>query len=180
MLCNQGGQMDVVKVLDFGLVKQLEGESPRLTRDDAITGTPLYMSPEAISSAASVDARSDLYALGAVAYYLLTGDNVFRGDSLIEVCSKHLLEVPESPSSRRGEPLPRNLERLVLDCLEKKPDLRPQSAREFQERLSRVEVDAWGARQAETWWQQHGTAVRTASQAPSGTGRTIVVDLGQR
>jgi serine/threonine-protein kinase len=180
MLCNQGGQMDVVKVLDFGLVKQLEGESPRLTRDNAITGTPLYMSPEAISDASAVDARSDLYALGAVAYYLLTGDDVFPGDSLIEVCSKHLLELPASPSSRRSEPLPANLERLVLDCLEKKPDLRPQSAREFLDRLARVEVPAWGARQAEAWWQQHGASVRAARPAPSATGRTLQVDLGQR
>jgi tRNA A-37 threonylcarbamoyl transferase component Bud32 len=180
MLCNQGGQMDVVKVLDFGLVKQLEDESPGLTQDNTITGTPLYMSPEAISSAASVDARSDLYALGAVAYYLLTGGNVFRGQSLIEVCSKHLLELPESPSSRRGEPLPEKLERLVLDCLEKKPAFRPQSAREFLDRLTRVEMEAWGARQAEAWWQQHGAAVRTVGPATGGTGRTIQVDLGQR
>jgi eukaryotic-like serine/threonine-protein kinase len=105
---------------------------------------------------------------------------VFRGESLIEVCSKHLLELPESPSSRRGEALPETLERLVLDCLEKKPDFRPQSAREFLDRLTRVEVEAWGARQAEAWWQQHGAAVRTASAAPSGTRRTIQVDLGQR
>lgn len=180
MLCNQGGQMDVVKVLDFGLVKQLEGDSPRLTQDNTITGTPLYMSPEAISSAGSVDARSDIYAFGAVAYYLLTGDHVFRGESLIEVCSKHLLELPDSPSARRGEPLPENLERLVLDCLEKKPEYRPQSAREFLDRLARVEVGGWGPRQAEAWWQQHGAAVRAPSAAPSGSGRTIQVDLGQR
>ncbi len=180
MLCNQGGQVDVAKVLDFGLVKQMKGESPQLTQENSITGTPLYMSPEALNSADSVDARSDLYALGAVAYYLLVGDHVFRGESLIEVCSKHLLQAPEPPSARAGRPLPQALEQLVLDCLQKKPEQRPQSAREFLERLSRVPAEPWDARQAEAWWRQHGARVRTASTAPSGTGRTIQVDLGLR
>jgi eukaryotic-like serine/threonine-protein kinase len=180
MLCNQGGQMDVAKVLDFGLVKEMKGESPQLTHQNTITGTPLYMSPEALTSAESVDARSDLYALGAVAYYLLVGEHVFRGESLIEVCSKQLLEVPEPPSIRGGRPLPDALERLVLDCLEKKPDLRPRSAREFLERLSRARAEPWSARRAEAWWSEHGSKVRTASSAPARTGRTIQVDLGLR
>ena len=180
MLCNQGGQMDVAKVLDFGLVKELRGESPRLTRDDTITGTPLYMAPEAITNADAVDARSDLYALGAVAYYLLVGDHVFRGESLIEVCSKHLLELPEAPSSRSGRALPPTLERLVLDCLEKKPDQRPQSAREFLARLAHAGAEPWDARQAESWWREHGARVRRAVSAPAGTGHTIQVDIGLR
>jgi eukaryotic-like serine/threonine-protein kinase len=180
MLCNQGGQMDVAKVLDFGLVKEMKSESPQLTHTNTITGTPLYMSPEALTSAESVDPRSDLYALGAVAYYLLVGDHVFHGDSLIEVCSKHLLQLPEPPSVQSGRPLPDALERLVLDCLEKKPELRPQSAREFIERLSRAQAEPWHARQAEAWWREHGARVRTASTAPTRTGRTIQVDLGLR
>jgi eukaryotic-like serine/threonine-protein kinase len=180
MLCNQGGQMDVAKVLDFGLVKEMKGESPQLTRENAITGTPLYMAPEALTSAEAVDARSDLYALGAVGYYLLVGEHVFRGESLIEVCSKHLLELPEPPSVRGGRALPPALERLVLDCLEKKPDHRPQSAREFLERLSHAGAEAWGAREAEAWWHEQGARVRTAVSAPAGTGRTIQVDLGLR
>jgi eukaryotic-like serine/threonine-protein kinase len=180
MLCNQGGQMDVAKVLDFGLVKELKSESVQLTRENAITGTPLYMAPEALTSADAVDPRSDLYALGAVAYYLLVGEHVFRGQSLIEVCSKHLLELPEPPSVRSGRQLPPALERLVLDCLEKKPDHRPPSAREFLERLSHAGAEPWDARQAEAWWGEHGARVRTAVSAPAGSGRTIQVDLGLR
>jgi len=180
MLCNQGGQRDVVKVLDFGLVKELKRDSPQLTNENAITGTPLYMSPEALTSAESVDARSDLYALGAVAYYLLVGDHVFLGESIVEVCSKHLLQAPEPPSARAGRELPAALEQLVLDCLEKKPERRPQSAREFLERLSRARAEAWDAWQAEAWWREHGASVSLASQAPAGTDRTILVDLGRR
>jgi eukaryotic-like serine/threonine-protein kinase len=180
MLCNQGGQMDVAKVLDFGLVKELQGASPALTRDNTITGTPLYMSPEAISGAASVDARSDLYALGAVAYYLLAGEHVFRGESLIEVCSKHLLELPEPPSARLGWPLPEALERLVLDCLEKKPEQRPQSARQLIERLALVGAEPWDDDQAESWWREHGPRLHKVSGPPGAVGRTIQVDLGLR
>jgi serine/threonine-protein kinase len=180
MLCNQGGQRDVVKVLDFGLVKELKRESPQLTHENAITGTPLYMSPEALTSAESVDARSDLYALGAVAYYLLVGDHVFRGESILEVCSKHLLQAPEPPSARAGRALPPALEQLVLDCLEKKPEQRPPSARVFLERLSRARSEPWDAWQAEDWWRQHAATVSQASHAPASTGRTIQVDLGRR
>ena len=180
MLCNQGGQMDVAKVLDFGLVKQMKRESPQVTHENAITGTPLYMSPEALTSAELVDARSDLYALGAVAYYLLVGGHVFRGESLIEVCSKHLLEAPEPPSARASRSIPKMLEQLVLDCLEKKPERRPQSAREFLERLSQTRAEPWDARQAEAWWREHGPGVRKAISTPTSTGRTIQVDLGLR
>jgi len=180
MLCNQGGQMDVAKVLDFGLVKEIRGESPALTRDNAITGTPLYMSPEALTGTDPVDARSDLYALGAVAYYLLVGEHVFRGESLIEVCSKHLLESPASPSARLGQPLPAPLERLVLDCLEKKAERRPQSARELLERLGSVPADRWDSHRAEAWWREHGSEVKKAASAPSGSGHTIQVDLRLR
>jgi serine/threonine-protein kinase len=177
MLCNQGGQMDVVKVLDFGLVKDLKGDGPQVTQENSITGTPLYMSPEAIQSPALVDARSDLYALGAVAYYLLAGDHVFRGESLIEVCSKHLHEIPQPPSARAVQPLPEALDRLVLDCLEKQPERRPQSAREFLERLARVNAGPWDRSQAEAWWREHGSIARGSGVAATGTGKTIQVDL---
>ncbi len=180
MLCNQGGQMDVVKVLDFGLVKEMKTESPQLTQANSITGTPLYMAPEAITNPDSVDARSDLYALGAVAYFLLVGDHVFCGESLIEICLKHMQETPEPPSARRGAPLPEALEQLVLDCLAKRPEKRPQSARDFVRRLASAPVDAWDAAQAEAWWRENGAGLRAASSAPSGTSQTINVDLGLR
>jgi len=166
-----------VKVLDFGLVKDLKGDGPHVTQENSITGTPLYMSPEAIRSPASVDARSDLYGLGAVAYYLLVGDHVFRGASLIEVCSKHLHEIPQPPSARSGQPLPEALDRLVLDCLEKQPERRPQTARQFLERLARVNANPWERSQAEAWWREHGSMARASGLPATGTGKTIQVDL---
>jgi eukaryotic-like serine/threonine-protein kinase len=104
MLCRQGGQTDVVKVLDFGLVKEMQPASVAsdVTHSDAITGTPHYMSPEAVTKPESVDARSDLYALGAVGYYLLTARHVFAGSSVVEVLSQHLHQTPEAPSMRLG------------------------------------------------------------------------------
>jgi len=180
MLCNQGGQVDVVKVLDFGLVKELEGGNQELTQAGAITGTPLYMSPEALKDPASVDARSDLYALGAVAYFLLTGDHVFKGTSLIEVCGKHLHEVPPAPSLKSGRELPPALDELVLDCLAKDPELRPQTTRELARRLATIDIEAWGSEQAEAWWQQHGTMLEGSRASVSGTAKTIEVDIGRR
>ena len=180
MLCNQGGQVDVAKVLDFGLVKETKGDGPHVTQVNSITGTPLYMAPEAITNPDSVDARSDLYALGAVAYYLLVGDHVFRGESLVEVCSKHLYETPEPPSTRLGRPLPDKLERFVLDCLEKQPERRPQSAREVLERLAKVITEPWDRSQAETWWREHGERARTDGGTPIGMGQTIQMDPADR
>jgi serine/threonine-protein kinase len=180
MLCNQGGMMDVVKVLDFGLVKETKSDAPELTQSNTITGTPLYMPPEALMSAESVDARSDLYALGAVAYYMLVGDHVFNGDTLIEVCGKHLHLRPEPPSVRSGRALPEALEQLVLECLEKRPKDRPQSARSLLERLTQVEVEPWDRRDAERWWAEHHAELRAHSSAPSRVSRTIQVDFGLR
>ena len=122
ILCRQGGLYDFPKVVDFGLVKDLEpGGDAALTRADVIAGTPLYIAPEAITSPGSVSAQSDLYSLGAVGYFALTGQNVFQGRTLVEVCSHHLHTKPEPPSKRLSQPLPADLEALVLDCLEKDP-----------------------------------------------------------
>jgi len=180
MLCNQGGRVDVVKVLDFGLVKELEGGNQELTQASAITGTPLYMSPEGLKDPASVDARSDLYALGAVAYFLLTGDHVFNGTSLIEVCGKHLHEVPPPPSMRSGRQLPEALDDLVLACLAKDPALRPQTTRELARRLAAIDRGEWSVDQAEAWWQEHGALLKLERVSVSGTAKTIEVDIGRR
>ena len=136
ILCRQGGLYDFPKVVDFGLVKDLEpAASAALTRADVIAGTPLYIAPEAITSPESVSPQSDLYSLGAVGYFALTGQNPFQGRTLVEVCSHHLHTKPEPPSTRLDEPLPADLEALVLDCLEKDPTRRPASARELRRRL---------------------------------------------
>jgi serine/threonine-protein kinase len=180
MLCNQGGQVDVAKVLDFGLVKEMDSQSPQLTQANSITGTPLYMPPETLKDPSKVDARSDLYALAAVAYYMLVGDHVFSGGSIIEVCSKHLNDAPTPPSSRMDAPPPPALEALILQCLEKSADERPGSAREFAKRLAQCEVEPWTTEKAEVWWLKHSQRISLIRAKPTGTSQTIQVDLGRR
>ena len=100
MLCERGGLYDVVKVLDFGLVKEIQQEKPELTQPNTIVGTPFYLAPELITDASAFSPLSDLYALGGVAYYLLTGHNVFEGTSAVEICAMHLHDEPVPPSQR--------------------------------------------------------------------------------
>ncbi|HVR20789.1 MAG TPA: serine/threonine-protein kinase [Polyangiaceae bacterium] len=140
MVCDRGGARDVVKVLDFGLIREVTSDpSDRDTDDEGgVVGTPLYMAPEAITSPGSVDARSDVYAIGAVGYFLLTGVPPFSGESVVEVCSQHLYSEPVSPSKRRGTPIPRDLEQLLLRCLAKAPEERPANAAELWNELRRV------------------------------------------
>jgi serine/threonine-protein kinase len=156
ILCERGGIPDVAKVVDFGLVRDLEPASgARLTQANVIHGTPLYLSPEAIRAPDAVDARSDLYGLGAVGYYLLTGTHVFGGATTVEVCSHHLHSQPVPPSERLGRPVPAGLERLILACLEKEPARRPATAAELRDALGDLDdVGSWGERDAREWWQR--------------------------
>jgi serine/threonine-protein kinase len=131
MLCTRGGLRDFVKVLDFGLVKDVATPSDvTLTSERAIAGTPLYMAPESISSPETVGPPADVYAVGCVAYYLLTGRTPFEGKSLVEVCANHMHAEPKPPSSFASG-VPRDLDALVLRCLDKKPERRP-STRELE------------------------------------------------
>lgn len=131
LLCDEGG---AVKLLDFGLVTRIT-DPPEST--SAVVGTPLYMSPEAIRAPETVSARSDLYGLGAVAYFLLTGAPVFGGESVVEVCRQHLHVEPRRLWLAAGHVVSRELERVVLDCLAKNPARRPASAAELAARLGR-------------------------------------------
>jgi hypothetical protein len=180
-LCSGRSEPDTVKVLDFGLVKESAPVQPQLTADNTMLGTPLYMSPEAFISPETIDARSDLYSLGAVAYLLLTGSAVFSGTSTIEVCAKHMHEAPESPSARLGRGLPPDLEALVVSCLSKTPEQRPQSALALRAALDACRLDdRWGASEAAAWWQAHSARVqerhRSQRQTESSTGRTVAID----
>jgi serine/threonine-protein kinase len=175
MLCRQGGVLDVLKLLDFGLVKELEVDKEvKLTAASALTGTPQYMAPESIRAPESVDARTDIYSLGAVAYFLLAGRDVFEGRSIVEVCSQHLHQAPE-PLSKRGIDLPAELEAVVLACLEKEPERRPQSAAALQRQLEACTVEPWSNEDARFWWDQHRAKLETGAAQSSSGPKTIAV-----
>lgn len=160
MMTRQGGLCDVTKVLDFGLVKNV-GPSGDVTNtvSEAIIGTPRFMSPEQILDPPSIDPRSDLYALGAVGYYLLTGRFVFEGESAIEICAQHLSAEPELPSFCAERELDPELEMLVMQCLEKKRDDRPSSAAEIARRLEALVVERWTQAAAAEWWSSVGEEI---------------------
>ena len=156
MLCSQGGELDVLKVLDFGLVKELEvTRDVQLTADNTVSGTPQYLAPESIRDPSTVDARTDLYGLGAVAYFLLTGGPVFEGKTVVDVCAQHLSATPVPPSVR-VDGVPADLEAIVLACLEKDPALRPQSADELRRRVDACAIEPWDAEHARIWWREFG------------------------
>ena len=120
-----------------------------------IVGTPLYMAPEAIRHPDQADARSDLYAVGAVGYFLLTGRPLFEGGSIAEVLYQHVNVEPEPPSAHRGHAVSPELESLLLGCLAKEPADRPESARALAEALGRISAGTWSTSEAEAWWQVH-------------------------
>jgi serine/threonine-protein kinase len=157
---------DFVKVLDFGLVKTaaVGGAQSLATIEGVIMGTPAYMAPE-MALGDNVDARADLYALGCVAYYLLTGEQVFTGDTVLKVITQHLQAVPVPPSERTGLPIPATLEHLVLACLAKKPEQRPQNARQLAQSLDAIEGMTWGEDEANRWWSQHHPPPASRSDA---------------
>jgi tRNA A-37 threonylcarbamoyl transferase component Bud32 len=168
MLSRRGGEGDVIKVLDFGLVKARDGEHASLDEDQSLAGTPLYMSPEAIQLPGSVDACSDLYALGAVGYFLLTGHPVFEADDLVELCRQHTSESPQPLSDRLGSPVPADLENAILACLEKDRSKRPQTARELANRLRQcAAATEWSVDEADTWWGRHERGKGQAQPAPA-------------
>ncbi|HWO09503.1 MAG TPA: serine/threonine-protein kinase [Polyangiaceae bacterium] len=123
------------KLIDFGLAERV-GEGAEGQVGDAVVGTPLYISPEAIVAPETVGARSDLYGVGAVAYFLLRGAPVFHGRSVVEVCGHHLHTAPERLSAVLGDAVPAELEQIVLDCLAKDAAQRPASAAELSRRLA--------------------------------------------
>lgn len=160
MLTFRGGIADFVKVLDFGLVKVVDdANEPTLTQAGMITGTPLYMAPESIREREHVDGRSDLYALGALGYCLLTGGPPFEKGTALEILRQHLDAEPQPPSARLGRTVDRDLESILLSCLAKSPKDRPATARDLLHQLEQCEcVGKWTQRDALTWWRENGTA----------------------
>ncbi len=152
--CRLGSDYDFVKVLDFGLVKIRAGEDTQtqLTMP-GVTGTPAYMAPEIALNGGGVDGRADLYSLGCVGYWLLTGRLVFEAPSTMAMVLAHVQTPPLPPSERIATPLPASFECLLLQCLEKDPARRPLSARHLIAALDRCpDVEPWTQERAASWW----------------------------
>src|SRR3954447_16896196 len=162
-----GCRDDFVKVLDFGLVKSAAVDDTAqslATMQGVIMGTPAYMAPE-MALGDRVDGRADLYALGCVAYYLLTGQQVFTGDTVLKVITQHLQGVPVPPSERTELPIPERLDQLVLACLAKKPEERPQNARQLAQALDSIDGMTWSEEDANRWWSRHHPPQASTSDA---------------
>jgi hypothetical protein len=188
MLCVRGLVSDHLKVLDFGLVKEpATAGDPTLTDTSALIGTPHYMAPEAILDPARVAARADIYSVGAVGYFLLVGEPVFAGTTTMEVCLKQVHEPPVPVSRRASQPIPRELDELVLCCLDKRPEGRPASAAALRQRLGELQAQlVWSAGDADAWWGQASGAVIAASRAAASTPdpnagvQTLAIDWAAR
>jgi serine/threonine-protein kinase len=155
MVCERGGLADVVKVLDFGLIRELGRGNAEHSDVDRIVGTPLYLAPEAVTAPERIDARSDLYAVGAVGYFLLTGMPPFSGNNVVELCAHHLHSVPVPPSERIATSIPHELETLILSCLAKSPEQRPRDAASLQSALLAL-ASGWTQECAVRWWAERG------------------------
>jgi hypothetical protein len=172
----RGGLHDFVKVLDFGLVKSVGGGAEAsVTAAAAVTGTPLYLSPEAITEPDRIDARADVYSLGGVAYYLLTGTPVFNGASLVDICMKHTQTAPEHPSSRLGRAIAPALEALILRCLAKSRSERPADAAALLHELTTCSFEGqWTTEDAAGWWAKHAAGAPPNPSSPGPMTPTTV------
>jgi hypothetical protein len=164
ILCRYGEDYDFVKVLDFGIVKAIQepgnaaGEPTltALTAEHVVRGTPAFMAPEQVLGGRPVDHRADIYGIGCLMYWLLTGELVFTGDTPMQLLVRHAQETPDPPSARTELPIPKELDAIVLACLAKDPSDRPQTARALARRLEAVPVTGeWNPDLARAWWETH-------------------------
>jgi serine/threonine-protein kinase len=159
-LTMRGGLYDFVKVLDFGLAKRIEGAdtSPDLTQAGVVFGTPRYLAPETVYGTVGVGPRADIYAFGAVAYWMLTGRPPFLADSAVALMIDHVKTVPARPSEICEVPIPAELDDVVMKCLEKDPDDRFRSISELEDALRAVpDQFPWTRTRAAKWWELHMT-----------------------
>jgi serine/threonine-protein kinase len=172
-LCRQGLDFDALKVLDFGLVKPTRGgevDDIKITQQGQLTGTPTYMAPELALGADPVDGRSDLYSLGCVGYWLLTGKTVFSSATLLGQLVAHRSESPEPVSSRA--PVPAELDAVIARCLSKKPSDRFADAEALRAALAAVPLPAtWNGERAKRWWEANMTG-----QAAALSSRAIALE----
>jgi serine/threonine-protein kinase len=170
-----GVQYDFVKVLDFGLVKSVHPENV----DDSLAtavgrtpGTPAYMAPE-MALSEPIDGRADIYALGCVGYFLLTGHIVFDGNSAFQIVAKHLRNDPVPPSLRAKVEIPQPLEAVILKCLAKKPADRYASASELSRALARIPIAPWNEDDAARAWSETAMTSRETPSLPDGSKREV-------
>ncbi len=184
MLCEHGGLYDVVKVLDFGLVKDIYQGAPDITLENTLVGTPFYMAPELIADGSAFSPSSDLYALGGVGYYLLSGHHVFEGSSAVEICAMHLHDTPVPPSQRSNQEIPPDLEAIILACLAKKPADRPHSAEEMSAMLVKcADFGVWTREKSQDWWSENRSILpmETHERSHSPLSDThLLVDINGR
>jgi len=160
MLCERGGVSDMVKVLDFGLIKDL-GNYEKVSSTNAIPGTPVYIPPERLSDPSRVDARTDLYALGAVAFFMLTGREIYQGNTPIDIGDQILNAPVPRPSDHGADHLPPGLDDLVFSLLAKEPHDRPASALALLRKLEEIQTHApWTQEEAHAWWEKHRETIR--------------------
>ncbi|MBA3443783.1 MAG: serine/threonine protein kinase [Gemmatimonadales bacterium] len=169
--CRLGLEVDFVKVLDFGLVKAVdEGgrEATLLTAPDSTTGTPAYIAPEMVRGDRVADHRVDIYTLGCVAYWLMTGRLVFQAPNAIQLMYQHANAIPVPPSKLSEFEVPAALDHVILDCLAKFPEERPQSAAELSRRLLAALPElAWTGELAQRWWDRHHPEAARPGQTDS-------------
>lgn len=179
IVCQRGGVADVAKVLDFGLIKHIAGD-PEASHG-LIVGTPSFMSPEAIRAPDTVDARSDLYGVGAIGYFLLTGQRVFEAETAAEIMADHVRKAPVPPSERLGRPIAPELERLLLGCLAKDPDSRPSSAQSLEAALAHCPgASSWMPDDARSWWRKHDEHRSPRAEGTESIAAPLRIDLEDR
>jgi serine/threonine-protein kinase len=157
-VCRYGREVDFVKVLDFGLVKSHGPEGAtelNLTRDHAVGGTPAFMAPEQVMGDRPLDGRSDIYAVGCLAYWLVTGQMVFTGRTAIEIMMHHAHTAPVPPSVRTEVAISKRFDAVVLACLEKDPNARPATADALAADLAGIGLTGWTLEKRLQWWDAH-------------------------
>jgi serine/threonine-protein kinase len=157
ILCRRGGKWDFAKVVDFGLARDLGFKlAPKITQTGLISGTPLYIGPECLEDADNCTRRSDIYALGAVAFYLLTGRDLYEGNNALELLQKALHETPSRVTEAIGTGVPAALDELILRCVARQPADRPGSVEEILSVVESLAIEyPWTQEDAQSWWQEH-------------------------
>jgi tRNA A-37 threonylcarbamoyl transferase component Bud32 len=165
ILCERGGQYDSVKVLDFGLVKDIKNQDVQMTAMHEVAGTPAYVAPERLTDPDKVDHRADIYSLGSVAFNLLTGDDVFDGNTAVEICYHVMKTPPPRVSAKATQAIPEALDQLIADCLAKDPNDRPVDVTRIIAVLDAIEsVTPWDQAAARNWWQDNAKRIKNLNK----------------